>query len=203
MSAVPTAVIFDIGNVLVRWDPRYLYEKVVADPAVLEDLLAHVVTLDWHSAHDAGLPMAEGVRQRTAAYPHYGALIALFQSRWFETIGPVIDGSVALLKRLHAQGTALYALTNFSAETYPEFARRYPFMALFRDVLVSGEVGMIKPDPRIFALAAARFATRPHETLFIDDRTANVAAATAMGFHAHLFTDPETLEAALATFGLV
>jgi len=196
-------VIFDIGNVLVGWSPRALYEKVVPDAALLEHLLANVITLDWHTHHDAGLPMAEGVRRLAGRHPEHADLIDLFRTRWHETIGPPDTGVVDILERLaRGKRVGLFALTNFSAETYPEFAANHPFMARFDDVLVSGEVGLVKPDPRIYALAIARFRVTPARTLFIDDRDENVAAARGAGMLGHQFKDARTLAAALADLGL-
>lgn len=203
MTPPINAVIFDIGQVLIEWDPRFLYEKLVADREKLEHLLANIVTLEWHTAHDAGLPMVEGVRRLSAQFPDHADLIDLFRIRWFETLGPVIDGSITALKALYDAKMPLYALTNFSAETFPEFARRYPFMGYFKDVLVSGEVGMVKPDPRIFELAATRFQVDPARTLFIDDREANISAAKAQGFQTHLFTDAAKLQTGLKDRGLL
>ncbi|MGD8326464.1 MAG: HAD family phosphatase [Sphingomonadales bacterium] len=197
------AVIFDIGNVLVRWDPRYLYQHLIEDEEELEHFLSDVVTLEWHTAHDAGLPMVEGVRRLSEQHPHYAELIDEFRTRWFDTIGDNIKGSIKTLEQLHKNNVPLFALTNFSAETFPRFARENDYMRLFKDVLVSGEVGLVKPDPRIFELAVQRFSIDPASTLFIDDRLANVEAAQKKGLQTHLFEDPQNLEDELRRFGLI
>ncbi|MGF1607314.1 MAG: HAD family hydrolase [Rhodothalassiaceae bacterium] len=197
------AVIFDIGNVLVRWDIRALYAKLIADPEELDWFLRTVVTMEWHSQHDAGRPMDETIAELSAAYPAYAELIAAFKPRWTETILGPIEGSVALLQRLHTRGVPLYALTNYSAETFPLFRRDYPFAGWFRDIVVSGEHKLIKPDPRIFTLAIQRFEITPQRTLFIDDRPDNVTAGRSAGLLCHHFTGPDRLEAALRRHGLL
>lgn len=198
-----TAVVFDIGNVLVRWDPRLLYSKLIPDAAELDRFLTDIVTLEWHTHHDRGRPFAEGVRLLSAEHPEYADLIRAFDERWDETIGPVIEGTVALMERLKAKGVPLYGLTNFSAEKWASFAGDYAFVKLFDGVVVSGEERLVKPDPAIFERLASRYGLTLPETLFIDDRDENVKAAEALGFQGHVFTGPEGLEAALAQAGLI
>lgn len=188
------SIIFDIGNVLVQWDPRFLYQDLIADQQELDRFLSEVVTLEWHTAHDAGLPMAEGVRRLSSQYPQYAELIDLFRTRWFDTIGPSIQGSIDIVEKLANTNIPLFALTNFSAETFPRFSEENSYMRNFKDVLVSGEVGLVKPDPRIFALSIERFAVEPGATLFIDDREPNILGAKKAGFQTHLFESPEQLE---------
>lgn len=196
-------VVFDIGNVLVRWDIRALYEKLIPDPAELDWFLREVVTLDWHTQHDAGRPMDDTIAELSARYPDHAGLIAAFKPRWGETLLGPIEGTVALLERLDAAGVPLFALTNYSAETFPAFRRDYPFAARFQDILVSGEHGLVKPDPAIYALAERRFGLTVERCLFIDDRPANVAAAQARGWQAVCFTDPARLEQDLIGYGLL
>ncbi|WP_308911662.1 HAD family hydrolase [Pseudokordiimonas caeni] len=198
-----TAVVFDIGNVLVRWDPRLLYSKLIPDAAELDRFLTDIVTLEWHTHHDKGRPFAEGVRILSEQHPDHADLIRAFDERWDETIGPVIEGTVALMERLKAKGVPLYGLTNFSAEKWVAFARDYAFVKLFDGVVVSGEERLVKPDPAIFERLASRYGLTPAETLFIDDRDENVRAAEALGFRGHVFTGPEGLEATLAETGLI
>ena len=197
------AVIFDIGNTLVRWDPRRLYERLIDDPAELDWFLSHVVTIDWHTEHDRGRPFADGIRLLTTRYPDHADLIAAFRDRWQETfIGP-IAGSVAALEALAARGVPVYALTNYSAETYPDFEARYAFARHFRDVVVSGREGVIKPDPRIYDIAIDRFGIDPRHTLFVDDVARNVDAGRAKGLIGHHFTDPARLRRHLIGLGLL
>jgi 2-haloacid dehalogenase len=199
----PRSVIFDVGNVLAHWHPRHLYAKLIADPAELDWFLTNVVTLDWHFQHDAGVSMRQSIPKRIAEFPHYADLIQAFQDRWLETIPGPVAGVAELVERLEAKGATLYAITNFSAELYPAFAEAYPVMQRFRDVLVSGEVGLIKPDPAIYRLAFARFGVAPHEAFFIDDRAENIAAGEALGMPGHVFTDAARLEAELNALGLL
>ncbi|MEM6683065.1 MAG: HAD family phosphatase [Pseudomonadota bacterium] len=188
-----SAVMFDLGNVLVDWSPRDFFIENGYAPSQADELLTGPVSLAWHSRSDAGLPMAENVRQRILEYPDHEPALTLYLERWQETIRGPIDGSVACLEALAQQGVPLYAVTNFPADPYPTFFARFEFMTLFRDVLVSGDVGLKKPDPRIFALAADRFNVAPGRTLFIDDRRENCDAAAALGFQCHHFTTPSRL----------
>lgn len=196
-------VVFDIGNVLVGWDPRRLYAQYIKDEAELDWFLENVVTLEWHTHHDAGRPMQEGIALLSQKYPQYADLIARFDPEWHETILGPIEGSVAILKELAARHVPLYAITNFSAEKFPEFCEIYPWTSLFKDVVVSGAVKLIKPDPAIYQLSMQRFALQKGQALFIDDRMDNVIAAEKEGFIGHHFTTPEKLRAALVDAGLL
>lgn len=198
-----TTVLFDIGNVFVHWDPRLLYAKLIGDSGELEAFLRDVVTLDWHTEHDRGRPFAEGVRILAAQYPEYEDLIRAFDDRWDETIGDTIHGSVRLLEQLSEQGTPCYALTNFSHEKWPAFCRQNAYTDLFEGVVVSGEVKLVKPDPRIFDLTVRRFGLEPEDTLYIDDRLDNVRAAEQVGMTGHHFTGADRLEADLRQLGLL
>lgn len=196
------AVVFDIGNVLVEWDPRRLYAPLIADRAELERFLREVVPLSWHTEHDRGRPFAESIAERQRLFPDQADLIALFRERWEDTVGDAIAGSVALLERLDDAGIAVFALTNYSAETFPAFRRRFAFAARFRDIVVSGEEGMVKPDPRIYDLAIERFGVAPARTVFIDDRDENVRAAIAKGMAGLRFENAATLARDLRALGL-
>ena len=196
-----TAIVFDVGNVLVDWSPRHLYARVFSNADERERFLAEVVTLDWHFQHDAGARFADTLPALIAQHPHYEAEIRAYRSRWLETVNGEIAGMAELLDALAAQ-LPLFAITNFSQELYPEFAAAYPIMNRFRDVVVSGAERLVKPDPRIFALAIQRFGIEPASSLFIDDRADNVAAAAAAGFRVHQFIDAPALRAELARYGL-
>ena len=194
---MPKAVIFDIGNVLVRWDIGALYAKLIPDAAERHWFLENVVTLDWHHQHDAGRSMDETIPELSARYPDHAEAIAAFKPRWSETILGPIDGTVKLLEQLDEAGVPVFALTNYSAETFPQLRRDYGFVSRFSDVLVSGEHGLIKPDPRIYALAEQRFSLAPADIFFTDDRADNVEVAAARGWTTHLFEGAEELERAL------
>ena len=183
-------VIFDLGGVLIDWDPRHLYRKLFAgDEAAVEQFLATVCTHEWNRCQDAGRSFAEGARLLKAEHPDKAELIDAYCARFDEMMPGPIAGSVEILADLKSFGTPLYCLTNFSAETYPPTFERFEFLRWFRGVLVSGEVGVIKPDPRIFELLLERFAIDPKRAVYIDDVEANVTAARPLGIHAIHFQD--------------
>ena len=199
----PTAVIFDIGNVLIRWDVRLLYRQLLPDDAAIDAFLAEVGFHAWNLELDRGADWDEGVATLSARHPRHTALIRAFHDRWQETVPGAIDGSVAILAALAAAGTPLYAITNFSARKWDESAARFPFLAeSFRDVVVSGREGVLKPDPAIYRLCLERNRLDPAACLFVDDSEANVAGAAALGIDTIRFTDPEALGAELTRRGL-
>jgi len=197
-------VVFDLGGVLIDWDPRHLYRKLFAgDAAAMEHFLATVCTHEWNRCQDAGRSFAEGARLLKAEHPERAELIDAYHSRFDEMIAGPIAGSIEILAELRDRGTPLYGLTNWSAETYPAALERFAFLRWFRGILVSGEVGLIKPDPRIFALLIERFAVEPQRAVYIDDVEANVAAARPFGIHAIHFTTPAKLREKLVGLGLL
>jgi len=199
----PQAVVFDIGRVLFDWNLRYLFEKLIADPAQLDWFLAEVVTEQWHFQSDAGRPLAEMVPERIAEFPDYAPLIEAYRARFNETLPHAIPGTHELVRRLTARGVPLFALTNFGAEFWAGFRPVQPIFELFADVVVSGEERVAKPDPRLYEIAERRFGHPPEALFFTDDSPANVAAAQARGWQAHLFTDAASLEAQLIASGLL
>jgi 2-haloacid dehalogenase len=196
--------VFDVGNVLVDWNPRALFARYIADPARLDRLMGEVLTLEWHTQHDAGRPFAETSAERIALYPDEAEHIRRWGAEFGETIGDLLPGMADLVADLDAAGVPLYAITNFSHEFWPPFrAREAALFDRFRDILVSGEVKLIKPDPAIYALALARFGLTPGEGLFVDDRAENIAAGERAGFPGHLFRDAGALRGALKDYGLL
>ena len=181
------AVVFDIGNVLYDWDPRYLYAKLIPDPAELDWFLANVVTHDWHFQHDAGRPAVVTTAELAAAHPKYAELIAAYVPRWLETIPGPLPGMVDLVEDIAAADVPLYAITNFSAEFWPRFRATAPVFDQFRDIVVSGVERLTKPDPAIYDLALRRFGIAAGDAVFVDDRADNVAAANAAGMIGHVF----------------
>jgi 2-haloacid dehalogenase len=154
-------VVFDLGGVLIEWDPRHLYRKLfVGDVASMEDFLANVCTHEWNRGQDAGRSFAEGARLLKAEHPDKAELIDAYGARFDEMMPGPIAGSVEILAELHARGTPLYLLSNFSAETFPPAFERFDFLRWFRAMVISGEVGVIKPDPRIYEILIERFAIR-------------------------------------------
>jgi len=200
----PHAVIFDVGRVLVDWEIRFLYERLIPEDEALDAFLRDVVTPEWHFQHDAGRPFAETSVELTAQYPHHAELIELFGPRFNDTNSSAIPGMPELLAELDSAGVPLFAITNFSGEFFPPFRLKYPDMFdRFRDIVVSGDEKMMKPDAAIYRLALGRFGLRPEEAVFVDDNRDNVAGATALGIHGILFTDEPALRAELAGLGLL
>jgi 2-haloacid dehalogenase len=196
------AIVFDLGGVLVDWNPRHLYRKVLPDEAAVERFLAEVMTSDWILGMDRGEPIASAVARLAAAHPAHATAIEAYRDRWPEMYRGAHEETVALLDSLRRAGHALYALTNWSAETFPVMRPRYPFLEWFRGILVSGEEGVVKPDPAIFRLAASRFGLAPGRTLFVDDSARNAEAARSLGFVAHHFRSAPLLAAELSALGL-
>lgn len=204
MSADVDAVVWDIGHVLVQWSIRYLYDKLIDDPAELDWFLAHVVTVPWHFRHDAGEPLAELIAEKVAAYPEHRALIEAYAPRWLETIPGPIEGTPGLVEALAAKGVPQFSITNFGADTWAMFRPTFPVLDHMGDVVVSGVERLVKPDPAIFHLAAERFGHAPERMLFIDDNAANIASAGALGWKVHHFTrGADALEADLRALGLL
>ncbi|QMW21978.1 HAD family hydrolase [Sandaracinobacteroides saxicola] len=197
------AAVFDVGHVLYDWDPRYLYAKLIPDPARLDWFLSHVVTHAWHFQHDAGRAFADTSAELIAQYPAERALIELYAPRWLETVGDPVPGMAAIVAALHARGVPLYAITNFSAEFWSLFRPTAPVFDAFTDIIVSGAERLVKPDPAIYALAKRRFTLDTGEAIFIDDRPDNVAAAEAAGWIGHQFTDAASLKRRLTHLKLL
>jgi 2-haloacid dehalogenase len=201
MPGLPSNIVFDVGNVLLAWDPRHLYRKIFDDPARMEWFLAHVFNATVNLECDRGLAFAEAVAMLTARYPEHAEAIRAFDTRWPEMVPGPIDGTVALLEEIRRLGIPDYAITNFSREKFPLAAARFAFLRAFRMVVVSGEEGLVKPDRAIYELFLSRAGLVAESCVFIDDSPANVAGARAVGMHALQFRDPETLRADLRALG--
>ena len=196
-------VIFDLGGVLIDWNPRYLYRKLFADEAAMEDFLGTVCTHEWHRHHDAGRSFADGARLLKELHPDKAELIDAFGLRAGEMIGGSIAEAVEVLEALRVRGVRLYGLSNWPAESFPLARERFDFLAWFADIVISGEIGVIKPDPRIFEIALARFAADPARAVFIDDSAANANAAASLGIHAIHYTGSAALRDELAELSLL
>ncbi len=204
MAGRPAAVIFDVGNVLYDWNPRFLYERLIDDDRALDAFLRDVCTKAWHFQHDAGRPFAETSAELAAAHPQHAALIGAWGPRFNEQLGPMLPGMAAIVDDLDDAGVPLFAITNFSAEFWPPFrAREAALFDRFRDIVVSGTEKLVKPDAAIYRLALDRFGLAGPDALFIDDRADNVAGAEALGIIGHLFTDARRLRADLVARGLL
>ena len=202
MSASPRIVVFDIGNVLLRWDMRFLFEKVIADQRELDHFLAEVCTPGWHGSLDAGATYADAIAQLSARFPQYANIIALYDPRWQETISGAIDGSVAILEGLRGAGVRTFAITNFPAQKFDETCARYPFLGGLDGVIVSGRERIVKPSPAIFRLFLERFGVEASDCVFIDDNRTNVAAARDVGMTSLRFEKPDLLADDLRGLGL-
>jgi 2-haloacid dehalogenase len=197
-------VVFDLGGVLIDWDPRHLYRKLFAgEEMAMEQFLATVCTHEWNRCQDAGRSFAEGARLLKAEHPDKAELIDAYGARFDEMMAGPIAGAVEILAELRERGTPLYGLTNFSAETYPYAVARFDFLGWFRGILVSGEVGAIKPDPRIYELLLERFGIDPHRAVYIDDVAANAEAARRFGIHGIHFSTPDALREELVRLALL
>ena len=190
---MPKTVVFDLGNVLVRWNPRLLYEQLIPDSDELEQFFETVITHDWIREQDAGRPFEDGIALLATQFPHYHSEIRAFWERWEEMVPGAIEGTVAILSELKERETPLYALTNWSHETFPIARPRFPFFEWFDGIVVSGEIGLIKPDARIYHHLLERFGLAAGDCVFIDDSAANVAGAEAVGITGLHFQSPEKL----------
>jgi 2-haloacid dehalogenase len=199
----PTTVIFDLGGVLIEWDPRHLYRSLFADEASMEAFLAEVATPAWNERQDAGRPWAEAIAELAERHPDQRELIEAYHARWPEMLAGPIEGTVDLFSQLRKTGLRLYALSNWSAETFPIAHRQFPFLDWFDGIVISGDVGWLKPDARIFEHLVGRYAIDPGTAVFIDDSPANVDAARRLGFVALRFVDAPTLRGDLRRLGLL
>ncbi|TBW35112.1 HAD family phosphatase [Siculibacillus lacustris] len=199
---VVTHVVFDIGNVLVRWDPHILYDRIFGDAADAERFLAEICDAEWNLEQDRGRPMAEGIAERIERFPDWVDEIRAWDERWHEMVPGPIDGMVEILETLRARGVPTWAISNFSSEKFAETLARFPFLTGFRDTVVSAHVGLVKPDPAIYRLFLDRNGLDAADCLFVDDLAANVAGARAVGLNAVLFTSPAAFVADLAAHGV-
>ncbi len=205
MTAPPqtaTTVVFDLGGVLIDWRREFLYEQLIPDPDRRAWFLETVCTLEWNADGDRGRPFAELIAERSALFPDETDLIAAYWERWDEMAGPALDETVAVLDEVQGLGVPTFALTNWSAETLPRVRDRYGFLESFDGMLVSGEEGIIKPDPAIYHLMCRRFRLSADRTFFVDDSAANVDAAQRLGFLSHRFVDATALRRALTASGV-
>lgn len=203
MKKVET-VIFDLGNVLIKWDPKRVFRTIFDTEAEVDKFLTEVCTGDWNEQQDAGRPIAEANRILIEQFPQWKTEIEAYYGRWTEMLGGPIDGTVEILEELkESKACRLYALTNWSAETWPEALKRYEFLQHFKEILVSGKEGMKKPSAEIYELALSRFGIDPSTAIFIDDSLKNVKGAGEVGIKAFHFSSPEKLRSELTDLGLL
>jgi 2-haloacid dehalogenase len=198
------AVVFDLGGVLIDWNPRHLFRKVFdGDEEAMEHFLANVCTPAWNDQQDRGRPFAQAIDELVAQHPAFEEPIRLFRSRWIEMLAGPVPGSVEILEELRDRGVPFYALSNWSAETYPEARDHYPFLTWFRGILLSGEVRLAKPDAAIYEILCRRHGLRPETSFFVDDSLPNVEAARALGFTGSHFVDAAGLRSDLESAGVL
>jgi 2-haloacid dehalogenase len=196
-------VVFDLGGVLIDWNPRYLYRQLIDDEREIERFLAEVCHAAWNEEQDRGRTFAAAIEEAAARHPGERALIEAYHHRWHEMLAGPITGSVEILDELKQAGFELHALTNWSVEKFPIARERYDFLGRFESILVSGEVGLIKPDPGIFRLLLEGIGRPAADCIYIDDNAKNVAAAEALGFDAIHFEGPEPLRRDLVRRGVL
>jgi 2-haloacid dehalogenase len=199
----PAAVIFDLGGVVVDWNPRHLYRKLFDDAEEMERFLEEIDFHAWNLEQDRGRPYREGVRILSERFPHRADLIAAYHERWEESVPGAIEGTLRIVEELRARRVPLHALTNWSAEKFDIAARRFDFSGWFEEIVVSGREGVCKPEPEIYQLLLRRTRLRAKDCLFIDDSPVNVMGAAELGFRTLLFTRPERLRADLERLGIL
>lgn len=196
------AVVFDLGGVLLDWDPRYLYRQLIEDPARLDDFLERICTKEWHREHDLGTPTLASCQELARQHPEHAALIMAWAERGEEMVAGPIGETVELLAELKAAGVPCYALSNMEAETFPLRRDRFPFLQTFDGCVISGFERVAKPQPEIFEILLSRHALDAARTVFIDDSPRNVTAARQLGVTAIQFTGADPLRAELRALGL-
>lgn len=184
---------FDLGGVLLDWDPRHLYRDVFDDADEMERFLTQVCTWEWHMHHDAGVPFAETIPELSTRFPEHAANIALWGSRYLDMFAGEVPGAVTVLRELHRDGVRLLGLSNMPAEIMPPLRERFAWLDLFEALVISGAEKVVKPDPAIYRILVDRFGVDPATTAFVDDRAENVEASKALGFVGIRFTDAQSL----------
>lgn len=196
--------LFDLGGVILDWSPARLYSQIFSDSAECERFLATVCTMDWHTRHDGGVSFDDNAAALIVKFPQYESQIRAWRGRWMEMFDGCVAGSERLVESLAGSGRALYALSNMPAEIWPMMLDMFPALLRFRHVVVSGQIGLVKPDPAIFHYTLTTMGgPSPEDVMFIDDVARNIATADALGYRTHLFRDAGLLEAALIREGLI
>ena len=196
-------VVFDLGNVLIDWNPRYLYSKIFPNETEVEWFLENICDDEWNAKHDAGQPFSTGIAELSRLHPQFSAQISNWYERWEEMLGGPLDDTVAILAELKKKQVPLFILSNWSAETYPKAEAIYDFLFWFDGKIISGEIGKIKPDPDIYKLLIETYDLTPDNTVFIDDKLANVKAAEDSGIHGIHFHNAALLRNDLTKLNLL
>jgi 2-haloacid dehalogenase len=190
-----TTIIFDLGAVLIDWNPRYMYRTLFDDEAEMERFLAEITTSDWNEEQDAGRPLDEGTKMLVQQFPEHEHYIRAFYSRWDEMLGEAFHDTVEIFKQLKESGKyRIYALTNWSAETFPVAFERFDFLRWFDGIVVSGAEKIRKPTPEFYHILLDRYQVKAKDALFIDDNYRNILAAEKIGINCIHFISAEQLE---------
>jgi 2-haloacid dehalogenase len=190
-------VIFDLGGVLIDWNPRYLYRKLMKSEAEMEYFLANICTPAWNAQQDAGRPFHEGVAVLIKQHPQHRALIEAYRQRWEEMLGGELGESVAIFRQIKSTGLPIYALTNWSAETFHPTQKKFGFLHEFDGIVFSGKEKVAKPDPRLFHILLERYKIEASTALYIDDNADNIITAKQLGLHTIHFQNAPQLRQAL------
>ncbi len=204
MSEDDLTLVFDLGGVLIDWNPRHLYRKVFMDrESEMDFFLEEICPAEWNAAQDRGRSIREAVRERVELFPAYEPLIRIYYGRWEEMVSGPIDGTVSILRKLKKSGYQLAALSNWSAETFPRVADRFEFLSWFDPLVISGEIEMVKPEPDIYHHLLEKIAKPASSCLFIDDKKENIQTARDLGFQAIQFSAPDQLSSQLRNMGVL
>ena len=196
-------VIFDLGGVVIDWNPMHLYRKVFAgDEAKAADFLARICPYDWNVQQDRGRPLAAATAERVALFPEWENEIRAYYGRWVEMVGGPMPGTGGIIRELKGQGVRVFALSNWSRETFERIVHVYDELGLFEDIVLSADHACVKPEERLYRIALERYGMPVEDLIFIDDSTANVQAAEALGLKSLVFTDAIQLRSDLARLGL-
>jgi HAD superfamily hydrolase (TIGR01509 family) len=200
---MPKAVLWDVGNVIVRWNPRTLYEKFFEEPAQCDRFLSHVCTMDWHIRHDLGVTFEENRAPLLAKFPEYAEAIHAWETRWWDMFSGPIPETEAAIEALHEAGVPQFVLSNMSHEVFDGIVAMSPAFARIEGFVISANEKLMKPHADIYRIVCERFGYAPEDFLFVDDGAWNTEAAAALGFDTHHFTDPAAIRPALEARGLL
>jgi 2-haloacid dehalogenase len=196
-------VIFDFGGVLIEWSPYLLYRKVLPNDTEIERFLQEVHFYEWNYSFDQGYPFEMGIAEMCRRFPERADLIHILSERWLETLGVTYEANIAMIKELKGRGVPVFGLSNWGAETFERTRQKFPFFDLFDDRVISGEVKIAKPDPRIFNLLIERNHLDPQECLFIDDNEDNCRTARSLGITPVLYQNSKQVRGELVERGLL
>ena len=202
MPAPSPTVVFDVGNVLVRWDPHLLYRDLIPDEDKRRWFMANVCTAAWNIEQDRGRSWEDGVALLVKSHPEWEREIRAYDERWHDTVPGLVEDSVAVLGELKANGEKVYAITNFSREKWAECLIRFPFLGSFDGAVVSAHEQLLKPDPAIYRVLLERYDLAAGDCIFIDDSARNIESARGVGMQGVHFVEPIDLRATLRGLGV-